>query len=65
MVLLMLAFLLIGLVLFLAAYCLRDPKIQNYSSLILRQVLVTLILFNCFNISFSAGIHWKYAKTTD
>lgn len=27
--------------------------------------MLTLVLFNCFNLSFSAGIHWKYAQPTE
>jgi hypothetical protein len=26
---------------------------------------MTFIIFNVFNISFSAGIHWKYASPKD
>jgi hypothetical protein len=32
---------------------------------LLKQGLITLILFNAFNISFSAGVHWRYADPTD
>jgi hypothetical protein len=31
----------------------------------MKQGFVTLVLFNIFNISFSAGVHWKYASPTD
>ena len=31
--------------------------------MLLKEGLVTLIIFNCFNIGFSAGIHWKYSST--
>lgn len=37
------------------------PKIQTYSIQFLKQGLITLILFNSFNLSFSAGVHWRYA----
>jgi hypothetical protein len=31
----------------------------------LKEVLLTLILFNCFNFAYSAGLHFKYASTDD
>lgn len=40
-------------------------KIQRYTLYFFKQALITLILFNVFNISFSAGVHWKYAEPTD
>lgn len=27
--------------------------------------MLTLILFNSFNVSFSSAVHWKYADPTD
>ena len=32
---------------------------------LLKQGFTTLVLFNIFNISFSAGVHWKYASPSD
>ena len=32
---------------------------------LLKQGFTTLVLFNIFNISFSAGVHWKYASPND
>jgi hypothetical protein len=31
----------------------------------LKEVLLTVILFNCFNFAYSAGIHFNYAPTDD
>ncbi len=31
----------------------------------MKQGFITLIIFNIFNISFSAGVHWKYANPND
>ena len=31
----------------------------------MKEGFVTLVLFNIFNISFSAGVHWKYASPSD
>lgn len=27
--------------------------------------MITLVLFNCFNFAFSAGVHWKHSSKTD
>lgn len=43
----------------------NSKKIISYSMYFLKQGVITLILFNCFNISFSAGVHWKYASSND
>ncbi len=32
---------------------------------LLKQGFITLILFNCFNIAFSAGVHLKYTDHWD
>jgi hypothetical protein len=32
---------------------------------LLKQGFITLVLFNIFNISFSAGVHFKYASPSD
>ena len=39
--------------------------LQSFSKKLLKQGSITLILFNCFNWSFSAGVHWKYANPKD
>jgi hypothetical protein len=57
--------LLVGLLFYVIANVIHHPKLHSFSSFFLKQGLITVILFNCFNISFSAGIHWKYAKPTD
>jgi len=31
----------------------------------MKQGFITLVIFNIFNISFSAGVHWKYANPND
>ena len=40
-------------------------KIYDFSVNLMKQGFVTLIIFNSFNISFSAGVHWKYANKYD
>jgi hypothetical protein len=31
----------------------------------MKQGFITFVIFNIFNISFSAGVHWKYANPND
>jgi hypothetical protein len=31
----------------------------------LKEVVLTLILFNSYNFSYSAGLHFRYASTSD
>lgn len=31
----------------------------------MKQGFITFVLFNVFNVAFSAGIHWKYANPED
>jgi hypothetical protein len=31
----------------------------------MKQGFITFAIFNIFNISFSAGVHWKYANPND
>lgn len=40
-------------------------KLEAIGLRLLKQGFITLVLFNIFNIAFSAGVHWKYAKPTD
>ena len=48
-------------------YCCRGcaPTLHKCSKRILKEVLLTLILFNCFNFAYSAGIHFSYAPKDD
>ena len=48
-------------------YALVAKKIQNeklikVSMILLKQGFMALIIFNIFNIAFSAGVHFKYAN---
>ena len=64
MYLLLVAELLIGLILFsLSKCCYYSLKIIGIN--LIKQGFLTLILFNCLNIAFSAGLHWKYATESD
>jgi hypothetical protein len=44
---------------------LAKPTLLKYAIRALKQGMLTLVLFNCFNFSFSAGVHWKYSNPTD
>jgi hypothetical protein len=35
--------------------------LRTFASVLLHQIFVTLLIFNCFNIAFSFGLHMKYA----
>ena len=50
---------------YLASKIAKNDKLKTVSLRLLKQGFVTLILFNIFNISFSAGVHWKYASPHD
>jgi hypothetical protein len=38
---------------------------EKLALIFLKQGFITLVMFNIFNISFSAGVHWKYANPAD
>lgn len=46
-----------------ANFCKQEYKMYCHRALL--QGMVTLTLFNCFNFSFAAGVHWKYASPAD
>jgi hypothetical protein len=41
------------------------PCLHSISKRIIKEVLLTLILFNCFNFAYSAGLHFRYAPSDD
>jgi hypothetical protein len=50
---------------FLIAKKIENEKLRKVSLRLLKQGFITLVLFNIFNISFSAGVHFKYANPED
>jgi hypothetical protein len=54
--------LLLATVLFLGGKLADKRKLQNVGTMLLKQGFITLVLFTSFNISFSAGIHFKYGN---
>ena len=57
--------LLVSLAMYIVSKITRSDKLRKLSLRFLKQGFVTLILFNAFNIAFSAGVHWKYASPND
>lgn len=44
---------------------LKLPVIGSIGNFLLKEVFLTLFLFNCFNIAFSAGLHFRYATPSN
>lgn len=38
------------------------PVLGRFSYFLIKEVFITIFIFNCFNISFSAGLHFRYAN---
>lgn len=53
----------IAFILYLLSYCCKNcaPKLHLFAKRMMKEVLLTAILFNCFNFGYSAGIHFSYA----
>ena len=47
------------------SFIFNSKGMKNVGMRLLKEGFLTLIMFNCFNIAFSSGIHWKYAETSD
>jgi hypothetical protein len=48
---------------FLMILAKRVPILIKINRFFFQQLFITLFLFNSFNIAFSAGLHFKYAKS--
>ena len=61
------AIMLVAFVLYLLSYLVKkcSPTLFSLSKRIFKEVLLTLILFNCFNFSYSSGLHFAYADHND
>lgn len=59
--------LLASFILYGVTYCCKNcaPSLYAISKRLFKEVLLTLILFNCFNFSYSAGLHFAYADKDD
>jgi hypothetical protein len=67
MLFIVISVILISLVLYLSTYICQKcaPCLHSISKRIIKEVLLTLILFNCFNFAYSAGLHFNYAPRND
>jgi hypothetical protein len=67
MLFLVLAVMTVSLILYLSTYLCKNcaPSLYSISRRMIKEVLLTLILFNCFNFAYSAGLHFRYASPED
>ena len=65
MYLLFLGVVAIGVTCFVLSLAFKAKKLKKAGIFILKEVMITFLLFNCFNIAFSAGMHWRYASPED
>lgn len=61
MVLLLFLSLFIASLLYIVSKIGHTHTLSTISLYMLKQLSITIILFNAFNISFSTGIHFKYS----
>ena len=65
MIFIMFGVLVVGGVLFIVGKILALStlsKTYQISNLLLKQILITIVMFSLLNFSFSAGAHWQYSK---
>ncbi len=67
MLFIVIAVVFISIILYIFTYCCKTcaPSLHSISKRIIKEVLLTLILFNCYNFAYSAGIHFNYAPKYD
>lgn len=66
MLILVAAVMVLAFVLYLLTYlCKNIPCLYGFARRMFKEVLLTLILFNCFNFAYSAGLHYTYADRSD
>lgn len=51
----------VTIIMYFISKILLNPKFQDIAKKFMKQGFVTFLMFNIFNISYSAGLHWKYA----
>lgn len=61
------AILIVSAILYSFAFCFQKcaPCLWSFSRRAIKEVLLTLVLFNCFNFAYSAGLHFAYASRED
>ena len=67
MLLIVLAIIVVSFLLYILTYCFKNcaPKFYKIAKRLIKEVLLTLILFNALNFAYSAGIHFGYAPIED
>ena len=50
----------VGFVLYFVGRAILNERMRSISSILLKQGFIAMILFNVYNVSFSAGLQWKY-----
>ncbi len=67
MLILVVSIIFVSIVLYLITYFFKTcaQTLHSISKRLIKEVLLTLILFNCLNFAYSAGIHFRYATSDD
>jgi hypothetical protein len=67
MLFIVIAVMTISVVLYLLTYLCKGcaPTLYAVARRMIKEVLLTLILFNCFNFAYSAGLHFRYSSPDD
>ena len=65
MYIILLVELLVSGVLFAVSKLVKSPKVKKVAMFLLKQGLLTLVMFSSLNIAVSAGMHWKYSSPSD
>ena len=66
MVIVVAAVIVVAFILFLlTCFCKDISCLLTVGRRMLKELLLALILFNCFNFSYSAGLHFAYADPAD
>ena len=60
MILVLVVELIIASIIFFVGKVQKCKKVKKIGRVLLKQGFLTLIIFNSFNISFSAGISWRF-----
>jgi cytochrome bd-type quinol oxidase subunit 2 len=67
MLILVLAVIAVAFTLYIVTYIFKKcaETLHKVAKRMIKEVLLTLILFNCLNFAYSAGIHFRYAVPED
>jgi hypothetical protein len=67
MLMVVIAVIAIAVILYIITYIFKDcaATLHRVAKRLIKEVLLTLILFNCLNFAYSAGVHFRYAVPED